>query len=368
MIFKVAWSCIYLQFSSFNFFMSGLFGDLLCLRFFLSWAYFWLLVNAIAGFPSWNEFFASDVFILHYDVLAWSAITFYVHFSKFLGIVLNERKVTDIPDEFLPLYHMLYRTGGLSALLFQQFVLPRFELVEVKKGDLLVDDENSMYLILEGRASANITIRGKTQVLLLGSGEAIHFRHLHLFRQGAECEAFAEQTVHAVAQTKMKLYKTRPSDIQAIARQPQTKQAYQGLLIFVLTRIAERAILQGRDMDEYNQSVRAVEHHWHPAFQPLAPWEEADFRNSGSGKALEHPIQHFAVALQRSFRPPYPFIRWIPGLRHAGLPAPHHLPPAPPSVSDETRSLHDHTKKKYGSHNESSTIDSSSEENKSLLV
>ena len=371
MIVKVAWSSIYLQFSSFNFFMSGLFGDLLCLRFFLSWAYFWLLVNALTGFPNWYELFNTNVFILHWDVIVWSTVTFYVHFSKFLGIVLNERKVQSLPPESLPLYRMLYRNGGLSELLFQQFVWPRFELIEINKGDLLVDDENSMYLILEGTASANITLHGKTQILLLGSGEAIHIKHLHLFRQAAECEAFAEQTVHAVALTPMKLYKCRPDDMQAIARQPQTKQAYHGLLIFILTRIAERAILQERDMDHYNHSIRARRpQEWHAAFLPLPPWEEPDFRNAGSGKALEHPLWHFGVALQRSFRPPYPFIRWIPGLRHSGLPAPYDLPPAPPSVSDETQSLQKSSIKKYGSSNagRSSSLESTSEEGKPLLV
>lgn len=82
MIVKVAWSSLYLQFSSFNFLMSGQTGDLLCLRFFLSWAYIWLLVNELCGFPSWGEFFAKDPFVLHIDALLWTIVTLYSHGSR----------------------------------------------------------------------------------------------------------------------------------------------------------------------------------------------------------------------------------------------------------------------------------------------
>jgi hypothetical protein len=64
----VAWSSLYLQFSSFNFLMSGLFGDILCLRFFLTWAYLWLFINAITGFPPLGELVKrpTETFILHW--------------------------------------------------------------------------------------------------------------------------------------------------------------------------------------------------------------------------------------------------------------------------------------------------------------
>ena len=353
MIVKIAWSSLYLQFSSFNFLMSGLFGDILCLRFFLSWAYFWLFVNAVTGFPNWNELFEENVFLLHFDVLLWTTVTLYVHLSKFIGIVLNERKVTTLPPESLPLYRMMYRNGGLSELLFQQFVWPRFELVLFSKGDTLDDGNESLYIILDGTTRANITLQGRTKELLLGSGEAVHVKWLHLFRQASQSEAFAAQTVRAVAETDMRVYKCTPTDIEAIARQPQTKQAYQGLLIFVLTRIAERAILEERGIPE------APVVQLHPAFGPLEAWEEPSPLNSGSGKALQMPVRHFWTSLQRSFRPPYPIIRWIPGLRHANLPAPHSVPPAPPSVSDELSEKQSmHGKKLYGSIMSSSGGDS----------
>ena len=90
----VEWSGLYLQLSSFNFLMSGLFGDILCLRFFLTFAYLFLFINAVTGFPPLGELVTGphEVFILHWDVLAWSTITLYVHFSKFMGILLNEKK------------------------------------------------------------------------------------------------------------------------------------------------------------------------------------------------------------------------------------------------------------------------------------
>jgi len=334
--------------------MSGLFGDILCLRFFLSGAYFWLFVNAVTGFPNWNELFHKEVFILHIDVLLWTTVTLYTHATKFIGIVLNERKV-DLPIESMPLYRMMYRNGGLSELLFRQFVWPRFGLTHLKKGDKIEDDGESLYIILEGTASANITLKGRTKEIALGSGEVIHVKGLNIFKQ-AQCEAFAEQTVHAVVSSEsMRVYRCSREDMDAIARQPQTKQAYQGLLIFVLTRISERAILQNVDIPS-NPSTGL-----HPAFLPLEDWEEPDPMNSGSGKALDFPIQHFVTSLRRSYRPPYPMIKWIPGLRHSTLPAPHHCPSAPPNVSDTLRQK---LRKSY--HESSSTSPSSLDEESAL--
>lgn len=235
--------------------------------------------------------------------------------SRFIGIVLNERHV-ELPPESLPLWRMMYRNGGLSELLFQQFVWPRFELVEVKKGDII--DEDALFIVLDGVATAQVKLKdGQVNNITLSSGEVINVKYLHLFRQ-AECEAFADQTVKAVALTDMTLYKCTPEDIEAIATQPQTTRGYQGLLIFVLTRIAERAIL--------NQEIG-----FHPngitgrnaAFLPLEPWEEPSPLHPGSGKALSRPWQHFTNSFWKSFRPPFPIIKWIPGLRHAFLPAPH---------------------------------------------
>jgi hypothetical protein len=122
-----------------------------------------------------------------------------------------------------------------------------------------------------------------------------------------------------------------------IARQPQTKQAYQGLLIFVLTRIAERAVLQKQDGQdgETNDNDSTHQHNQrNPAFFELEAWEEPDPLISGSGKALTVPVQHVIASLRKSYRPPWPFSRWIPGLRHAALSAPYHDDLADGSVSE----------------------------------
>ena len=337
MAIKVAWASIYLQFSSFNFLCSGLFGDILCLRFFLSWAYIWLLVNAITGFPDLGELIRNkpdEVFLLHIDTLVWTVLTLYVHLSKFTGIVLNERKVHDISEKGIPLWRMLYRNSGLSQLLFHQFVYPsKFEFLHLKAGSRIPTDD-CLYIILDGVANTSIKLQtsnlknGKLetqQVLSLTSGEIINIKLLHLFRQGAECEAFANQTVDAVCITDVTLYKITSPNIRAMAMQPQTKQAYQGLLIFALTNVAERAILDAHQM------TRAYEHKLgpdgrDPAFGLLEEWEEPKPIYSGSGNALTVPLQHFLASLKASYRPPWPIIRWIPGLRHAALPAPHLLP------------------------------------------
>jgi hypothetical protein len=338
----VAWSSIYMQCSSFNFLMSGLFGDILCLRLFLSWAYLWLFINAVTGFPKFGDFFARDKhFILHIDVLIWSTVTLYVHSSKLISLLRNEHKVTNLPPESLPLWRMLYRNWGLSELLFQQYVWPKFELVQYKKGDTIPDNDDSMYIVLEGVASAKIHVKNKSNErnILLRSGEVIHVEFLHSFRQAKACEVFPEQTIHAVCVSdEMKLYKCRAVDMLEIARQPQTKQAYQGLLIFVLTRIAERAVLQKQDHGQDGETNDNDSTHQHnqrnPAFFELEAWEEPDPLISGSGKALTVPVQHVIASLRKSYRPPWPFSRWIPGLRHAALSAPYHDDLADGSVSE----------------------------------
>lgn len=41
--------------------------------------YLWWFVNAVTGFPNWNELWKKlgEIFLLHYDVLFWSVGTFY---------------------------------------------------------------------------------------------------------------------------------------------------------------------------------------------------------------------------------------------------------------------------------------------------
>jgi hypothetical protein len=194
----------------------------------------------------------------------------------------------------------------------------------------------------------------------------INIKVLQLFRAGSESEAFANQTVSATAATDMMCYKINDVDIQTMATRPQTKNAFQvkgffflalsaiilchtitqkfpfylpsiflslqGLLIFALTGVAEREIMirHFSETGEFNDytTVRQVGPDGRDmAYQPLEEWEEPDPLISGSGKALTMPVRHFLNALRASYRPPWPIIRWIPGLRHAALPAPHLCPP-----------------------------------------
>jgi len=375
----VGWSSIYLQLSSLNFMCSGLFSDILCLRWFLSWAYLWLFINAVCGFPDLTELYRNpknSVFILHYDVLAWSVCTFYVHFTKLMGIVMNERKV-HLPEEYQPLWRVLYRNGGLSELLFKQFIMTKFDVVTFKKGTELPLD-GYLYIILDGTCDSKITLQrseeslaGKSSTsfskslnrslisetmsrcrLKLTSGDILNVKYLHMFRAGSESEAFANQSIEATAETDMTLYRIRDSDILSLAKTGQTKNAYQGLLIFALTAVAEREIIDrhfadangrgGATNDDGASTHRELgEDGRDVAFQPLREWEEPNPLLSGSGGAFRMPLHHFGAALKNSFKPPPPLLKWIPGLRHSMLPAPHLCPPAETLMSkkDEVSSL-----------------------------
>jgi hypothetical protein len=206
-----------------------------------------------------------------------------------MGMLLNEKKI-DLPPESLPLWRMLYRNGGLSQLLFKQYIWPCTQLVTFKKGSQIPTD-NCLYVILDGIADTEITLHramsgdklrdlspkisskasssfdntspqnnkssssssggntpyskkkmafqknasnvstGTTTVthrnLALSSGEMINIKVLQLFRAGSESEAFANQTVSATAATDMTCYKINDVDIQTMATRPQTKNAFQ---------------------------------------------------------------------------------------------------------------------------------------------
>ena len=197
-----------------------------------------------------------------------------------------------------------------------------------------------------------------TRNLALTSGDLLNVKLLQLFRSGSESEAFANQEVRATALTDMTLYRIKDVDIISMAKTPQTKQAYQGLLIYALTGIAEREIMirhfgNANDYSEYNTHREAGPDGRDFAFQPLEEWEEPDPIYSGSGKALTMPFRHFAMSLYKSYRPPWPIIRWIPGLRHAALPAPSFMPPPDKTESssgqkDGTTTISSLTAEDYG--------------------
>jgi hypothetical protein len=159
---------------------------------------------------------------------------------------------------------MLYRNGGLSELLFKQYIIPIFTVVKFKAGSH-IPTNNCLYIILDGTADAKVTLIQRSDIStsssnsgyscrqssngsgngngigssdtmsskrpsMLCSGDIMNIKHLHMFRNGSKAAAFANQTVDAYAKTNMTCYCINSNNIYKLANTGQLKNAYQGIL------------------------------------------------------------------------------------------------------------------------------------------
>ena len=307
---------LWVQLGSFFFLLSGLIGDLLLIRLFLYLAYIFLLVNAVLGSPLWPKIFAVDETItfsedIAMDSFLWAVVSLYVHGSSLVALIWDEREPTLTQDEEA-LWRMMYRSGGLSARLFQDIVARNLNVVEVSAGDV-IDTENYFFIIYRGRIELEV-LEGKqpshSRVLL--SGEMFDLKALGLVRTES---IFDNSSVRCTALCDSKLFEIRKEDLAKIAKNPLSKSVFQALMINNLMYMVEsyRELTQTRQEDE---------NYCNKIFDPLEPWEQPDPHRSGSGKALKQPLRHIWNGMRGSFGLPWPFSRHPVGLRQTQLPPP----------------------------------------------
>jgi len=245
------------------------------------------------------------------DSFVWSVLSLYVHGSSLVALIWDERAPKLTEDE-AALWRMMYRSGGLSARLFQDIVARHLDVVEVEAGDV-VDTENNFFIIYRGRIELEV-VEGEqiSHSRVLISGEMFDLKDLGLVRTQS---IFDKTSVRCTALRASKLFQIRKDDLAKIARNPLSKSVFQALLINNLMYMVEsyREIAQTRqDDDNYCNKI----------FDPLEEWEAPDPHRSGSGKALQKPLRHIWNGIRGSFGLPWPFSRHPVGLRQTQLPPP----------------------------------------------
>lgn len=313
---------IWLQISSFSFFLAGQYSDLLIIRLALSSAYVFLLLNCSLGSPLWPAWHLPDYIQL--DGIVWAILNLYVHISTVVRLLNDERPVQLSPDE-QALWRMFYRTGGLSQKLFQKTVAEHCEVVTFQNGQKILTDE-WFYIVFKG--TVKITVSDDNGTFISSrkaeSGQLFDFRDLGLLQDVHESLA-RHRLEGVVAISDTTLFRFPKDRIAQIASHPSTRLMWKELLMENLLRIVQRyfdpRIRRGLDADGERTN---------PIFLPLDPWEQPNPLRAGSGTAMKMPFSHIFASMAWSFTPPWPFKGPPVGLRHAQLPAPNRVQDVPP--------------------------------------
>mmetsp|Transcript_25728 Transcript_25728/g.60552 ORF Transcript_25728/g.60552 Transcript_25728/m.60552 type:complete len:466 (-) Transcript_25728:164-1561(-) len=362
---------LWIQLASFFFLLSGIYGDLLVIRFFLVLAYIMLLLNAVLGSPLWPDITGSSG-TLAWDSLCWAIVSLYVHGSSLWYLLRDEQAVISLSEDEEALWRLLYRTGGLSKRLFQSIVAPHLNVVEFQPGEAIPTQEH-FYILYKGQvkmrvfdsASAatgtnqrrddlsdsnhsttssdngssgssqaqppqfgNPYFGGSKKSRILVSGEMFDLKFLGLLSPNA---SFMEHSsIACTSITRTKLFAIRHDDMRRILAQNQlAKGIWQALLINQLSFIVET----------YSSNMalsKLAETQQDRIFSPLQPWEEPKSVLAGSGRALEQPLRgflaHLLYYIRAAFAPPALLGSWCfgkghpTGLRQTQLPAPPYMP------------------------------------------
>jgi CRP-like cAMP-binding protein len=353
---------IWIQVSSFSFFLAGNFSDLLIIRICLSSAYVFLFLNSILGAPLWPSFRSPNKIQL--DGACWACLNLYVHVSTVVRLLKDEFQVNLSEDE-QALWRMFYRTGGLSKKMFQTNVAKYCQVVKHLK-DEKIDTDNYFYIVYKGIVKLTVTDEHHGTIVSsrkAQSGQLFDFRALGLL---VDHRSLVKHKLEAVvAVSDVKLFRFPKEQMPMIASEPSTRLMWKELLMENLLRIVQGYF--GRRM----RSNPAVVDYVHPIFCPLEPWEEPDPLRAGSGYAMMNPFSHVWASMKWSFASPWPFQGPPQGLRHTQLLAPGRISGIPPRKlldRDETDSLLSVGSSLMSNANNSTSYDSfASEEDHNLI-
>jgi hypothetical protein len=305
---------LWVQLASLSFLLAGLHADLLVVRFFLFLAYLMLMIEASLGSPLWPNIINLnniDLSKIAADALFWSILSLYVHGSSLMSLILDERKPKLSEDEEA-LWRMMYRTGGLSARIFQDTVARYLQVIQVAAGDSIPTEEH-VFIIYKGRVKLQVLdndMHVYSRVLL--SSEMFDLKYLGLL---GEKSIFEDTHIRCKALSKSKLFRIHKDDMLKISRNPHSKSVFQALLINNLSYLVESS-------GEINRVSKQAEFYCNKLFEPLQNWEQPKAVFAGSGQALKKPIKHFLSGMRRSFSLPWPFSRHPIGLRQTQLEPP----------------------------------------------
>lgn len=290
--------------------MSGIFGDLLVIRFFLVLAYIMLFINAVLGSPLWPDLKGHDQ-TFAVDSICWALVGLYVHGCSLWCLLLDERRVP-LTDDEAALWRMFYRTGGLSQRLFHNIVARHLKVVEFKAGQEIPTNDD-FYIIYRGQVKLEV-YNDETHKYdrIMVSGEMFDLNFLGLF---SEKTLFERSRIQCRSITSTKLFRIHRDDMNIMAKNRLAKGIWQALLInqlsFIVESYAERSPIS-RQAEEIHDRI----------FEPLEPWEVPPTVLAGSGTALQQTMAHLLHYIRVSFSPPLPFAGHPTGIRQTQLPPP----------------------------------------------
>jgi len=315
---------LWMQISNIFFLLSGVFNDLLIIRWALVFAFLFLFIQGLLGFPVWSDSFKPFGGAIGIDTMVWCTVQILViHGPNCISMHRDERPIT-LTDDQEKLWRYIYRHSGLSRLLFFNLIVPTLKLITFEQGeDIPVADH--FYIILEGMVTAE-TVHDETGTkakMKIFSGEMFPVAHIYNNYMNRD-SYYGRQFMEPVAASKtVKAFVMPVETLHSMTFNPKANDAWKAMLIATLAQIAEAPY---KDFSEHpTESVIAsndaeMSTTVNKLFDPLDASEEPDPDLAGSGKALYRPFRHIWKYCKLTVW--IPFISpWPVGLRHT-LPPP----------------------------------------------
>jgi hypothetical protein len=289
---------VWIQIASLCFTLSGIHGDILVIRFFLCIAYLCMLTNAVLGSPLWPHVAANAADGMFLDSLLWSVVGLVVNGSSLATLFWDERPIAPhFTSHQAALWRMFYRTGGLSANLFDVIVAPHMETITVAAGDVLAT-RDYFYILYTGKVDLKVLAAdGQVRVQRKHlSGGMFDLQHLGMF----EWSVYEAHSLETVAETEATLFRFSRADMVRISHHPLAKGVWQALLIKNLSYVVEST-----HAPDWYTSYDDPATYCDPLFRPLESWEKPTSWAAGSGTALMRPLEHLLRYMGNSFAPPW---------------------------------------------------------------
>lgn len=317
---------VWQQLSNLFFLSSGVFNDLLVIRMVLLWAYLFLFLSGLMGFPTWENSFnwSGGVSV---DTIVWCCLNIFIQASGVIRIYYDERRI-ELPEELAMLWRYIYRHSGLSKNKFHSLICPTLRVLTFEAGEAIPTD-GMFYILRDGVVGGEVvhqTTLAREDVRLF-SGEMFPLKHMHIDYMPRD-NVFTRSIFEPVAVTRATLYGIPRTTLKDLSNDHQTKDAWMALLIASLAEIAERPGKKERRSDVSNGDGDAeavagddtTAGRRNPLFLPLHPSEEPDPLMAGSTRALSRPLAHLWKYMKFSFYVPWPIGTWPIGLRQSLYP------------------------------------------------
>jgi hypothetical protein len=218
-------SSLWSQISNLFFLLSGVFNDLLVLRVTLVFAYVFLLVQALLGFPSWSNSFAPWSGNIGLDTVIWCTINVFLHGCGVARMYYDERHIP-LTEEQEALWRYVYRHSGLSKAQFKSLIAPELKLQMFERGEAIPTADH-FYVIFDGIVGAHVKHLGSgvKREIRMFSGEMFPLEHLYIDYVPQE-SVFTRSRLRPVAETKVRVYSLPVSVMKSLSNNPDARDSW----------------------------------------------------------------------------------------------------------------------------------------------